>query len=48
VKRGFQQAENQEGGVYQGFSSCPQEKALVTTTIYIYLMVEGGELYERL
>jgi hypothetical protein len=32
----------------RSFTSFPQVRALVTTTIYNYLKVEGGELYERL
>jgi hypothetical protein len=32
----------------RSFNSFPQLVALVTTTIYNYLKVEGGELYERL
>jgi hypothetical protein len=32
----------------RGYASYPQAIALVTTTIYNYLKVEGGELYERL
>jgi len=32
----------------RGFTFFPQIKALVTTTIYNYLEVEGGELYDRL
>jgi len=34
--------------VVRGFIAFPQIRALVTTTIYNYLKVEGGELYERL
>lgn len=30
------------------FHAYPQKLTLVTMTIYIYLTVEGGELYERL
>jgi hypothetical protein len=32
----------------RGFASYPQAMPLVTTTIYNYLKVKGGELYERL
>ena len=32
----------------RGFTFFPQVDPLVTTTIYNYLKVEGGELYERL
>lgn len=32
----------------RSFTTFPQVKILVTTTIYNYLEVEGGELYERL
>jgi hypothetical protein len=34
--------------VTRSFTSFPQVEDLVITTIYNYLKVEGGELYERL